>query len=59
MKTTRRVIDNLKSKIEDRKLQVNSLYASYIYKSAIEITVSERIGDETEYLDIKNLPYLG
>lgn len=59
MKTTQKVIDNLKSKIADRKLQMNDLYSEYIYKSAIKSTVNEMIGPEPEYLDTRNLPYVG
>lgn len=59
MKTTQKVIDNLKSKIADRKLQMNDLYSEYIYKSAINSTVNEMIGPEPEYLDTRNLPYVG
>jgi hypothetical protein len=59
MKTTQKVIDNLKSKIVDRKLQMNDSYSEYIYKSAIKSTVNEMIGLEPEYLDTKNLPHVG
>lgn len=59
MKTTQKVIDNLKSKIATRKTQVNDLYSEYIYKMAIKQTVVEMLGEEKEYLDTKNLPYVG
>ena len=45
-KTTQTVINNLKSKIAERKLQLTDLYAQYYYKSAIKQTVDEKIGVE-------------
>lgn len=59
MKTTQKVIDNLKSKIANRKTQMNDSYSEYIYKMTIKQTVAEILGEEKEYLDTKNLPYVG
>jgi hypothetical protein len=59
MKTTQKVIDNLKNKIADGKLEVNTLYNKYIYKSAISETVDMMVGPKPNYFDINNLPYVG
>lgn len=45
-KTTHRVINNLKEKIVDRKLQLTDLYTQMFYKNAIKHTVDEKIGVE-------------
>lgn len=45
-KTTQTVINNLKEKITERKLQLTDLYAEYYYKAAIKQTVDEKIGVE-------------
>lgn len=59
MKTTQKVIDNLKNKIAQRKTQVSDLYSEYYYKFAIKKTVEEILGPESEYIDVRNLPYVG
>ena len=45
-KTTQTVINNLKTKIADRQLQLTDLYAEYYYKAAIKQTVDEKFGTE-------------
>jgi transcriptional accessory protein Tex/SPT6 len=45
-KTTQTVINNLKSKIASKNLQLTDLYAEYYYKAAIKQTVDEKIGIE-------------
>jgi uncharacterized membrane protein len=45
-KTTQTVINNLKEKIAERKLQLTDLYTQYYYKAAIKQTVDEKIGVE-------------
>jgi hypothetical protein len=45
-KTTQTVINNLKDKIAERKLQLTDLYAQYYYKAAIKQAVDEKIGVE-------------
>lgn len=59
MKTTQKVIDNLKNKIAERKTQVSDLYSEYYYKIAINKTVDEIVGPKQEYLNVNNLPYVG
>jgi len=55
MKTTEKVIDNLKSKIAEKKMQYSDLYSQYTYNMAIKQTIDEVYGKETEYLDIRNI----
>jgi len=45
-KTTHKVINNLKEKIVDRKLQLTDLYTQMLYKNAIKHTVDAKIGVE-------------
>jgi hypothetical protein len=45
-KTTQTVINNLKSKIAERKERLVDYYANYIYKAVIKQTVDEKIGVE-------------
>jgi transcriptional accessory protein Tex/SPT6 len=45
-KTTQTLINNLKSKIAERKSHLTDLYAEYYYKAAINQTVDEKIGTE-------------
>jgi len=59
MKTTQKVIDNLKNKIADGKAQVNDMYNQYVYKSAISESVDTLLGKEPKYFDTNNLPYVG
>jgi len=47
-KTTQTVINNLKDKIAERKLQLTDLYAQYYYKAAIKQAVDEKIGVEPD-----------
>jgi hypothetical protein len=59
MKTTRKIIDNLKNKIEERKTHVRDLYTEYNYKYAIMTAINEKYGEEPNYLNVNNLPYVG
>ena len=45
-KTTQTLINNLKSKIAERKSHLTDLYVEYYYKAAIKQTVDEKIGTE-------------
>ena len=45
-KTAQTLINNLKSKIAERKSHLTDLYAEYYYKAAIKQTVDEKIGTE-------------
>jgi transcriptional accessory protein Tex/SPT6 len=45
-KTTHKVINNLKEKIVDRKLQLTDLYTQMLYKNTIKHTVDAKIGVE-------------
>lgn len=45
-KTAQTLINNLKSKIAERKLHLTDLYSEYYYKAAIKQTVDEKIGVE-------------
>lgn len=56
-KTTQTVIENLKQKITERKLQVSNLYADYAYKTTIKQIVDEKLGKEPEYQTVSRLIY--
>lgn len=55
MKSTETVINNLKQKIAEKKLQYSDLYTQYTYKMAIKQTIDELYGKEPEYLDIRGI----
>lgn len=59
MKTTQKVINNLKNRIADNKTQINVMYNKYAYKSVISETVDLILGKEPKYFDTNNLPYVG
>lgn len=55
MKSTETVINNLKQKIAEKKLQYSDLYTQYTYKMAIKQTIDELYGKEPEYLDVRGV----
>jgi len=55
MKSTETVINNLKQKIAEKKLQYSDLYTQYIYKMVIKQTIDELYGKEPEYLDLRGI----
>jgi transcriptional accessory protein Tex/SPT6 len=55
MKTTEKVIDNLKKQIAEKKMQYSDLYTQYAYKKAIKQTIDEVYGKEPEYLDVRHI----
>lgn len=55
MKTTEKVIENLKTKIAEKKMQYSDLYSQYTYKMAIKQTIDEVYGKEPEYLDVRHI----
>ena len=59
MKSTETVINNLKQKISEKKLQYSDLYTQYTYKMAIKRTVDEIYGKEPEYLDLRGIGLSG
>ena len=59
MKSTETVINNLKQKIAEKKLQYSDLYTQYTYKMAIKQTVDEIYGKEPEYLDLRGIGLSG
>lgn len=54
-KTTHTVIENLKEKIAERKVQINNLYSEYGYKLAIKQTLDEKLGEEPKYQVVSRL----
>jgi hypothetical protein len=59
MKSTETVINNLKQKIAEKKLQYSDLYTQYTYKMAIKQTIDELYGKEPEYLDLRGIGLSG
>ena len=59
MKSTETVINNLKQKIAEKKLQYSDLYTQYTYKMAIKQTVDEIYGKEPEYLYLRGIGLSG
>jgi hypothetical protein len=59
MKTTQKIIKNLKNKVAEKKAQVMNQYTMYIYTLAITQVLEDKLGDEPRYIDIDNLPYVG
>lgn len=55
----RKVIDNLKTKIDSLKQQYENSYARYfstiMYNKAIQQVVDEKLGVETSYLDTSGI----
>lgn len=46
--TTKKVIENLKEKIAERKSHVTDLYAEYAYKNAIQQVVDEKLPNKSQ-----------
>ena len=57
--TNQKVIKNLQNKIAERKDQVKNRYAEFIYNSAIQEVVQDKIGEEQTYIDVNYLPVVG